>query len=117
MNLFTKILPSLPVYVLLILSSIGVITGDYFAKLWSTNTKVVFLILAFAGYFTSSFFYIPSLLREGLVITSIIWSLLAIVGFLVIGFVVFKESLNTLQMIGVCLGVISLVILTIAEYF
>jgi len=116
MNLFTKILPSLPVYVLLLLSSIGVITGDYFAKLWSTNTKTIFLILAFVGYFVSAFFYIPTLLREGLIITSVIWSLISIAGFLAIGFLIFKESLNCLQVVGICLGIISLVILTIAEH-
>lgn len=116
MQLFTKILPSLPVWILLILSSIGVITGDYFAKLWSINTKTIFLILAFAGYLTSSFFYVPSLLKEGLVVTSIIWSLLSIVGFLFVGLVIFRESLNAWQIAGVCVGLISLVILTIAEY-
>jgi multidrug transporter EmrE-like cation transporter len=117
MNLFTKVLPSLPLYLLLVLSSVGVITGDYFAKLWSTNTKTIFLILAFAGYLTSSFFYIPTLLKEGLIVTSIVWSLISIIGFLAIGFLIFKESLNTWQIVGICFGMISLLILTIAEHF
>jgi multidrug transporter EmrE-like cation transporter len=116
MELFTKILPSLPVWVLLVLSSIGVIVGDYFAKLWSINTKTLFLVITFLGYLSSSFFYIPALLKEGLVVTSIIWSLLSMVGFLVIGLLIFKETLNTWQVVGVCLGLISLVVLTIAEY-
>jgi multidrug transporter EmrE-like cation transporter len=116
MNLFTKILPSLPLYVLLLLSAFGVVIGDYFAKLWSVNTKTTFLILAFVGYLASSFFFIPSLLKEGLIVTSVIWSLISIIGFLFIGFVVFKESLNLWQVVGICFGVISLIILSIAEY-
>jgi len=116
MKLFIEILPKLPIYLLLIFSSCGVIAGDYFAKLWSINTKTSFLFLAFLGYIISSFFYIPTLLKEGLIVTSIIWSLISIIGFLFIGFVVFKETLNTMQIIGVCVGLVALVILTIADY-
>ncbi|MBI5421873.1 hypothetical protein HZA44_01960, partial [Candidatus Peregrinibacteria bacterium] len=58
-------------------------------------------------------FYVPTLLREGLVITSIIWSLISLIGFMFAGLVIFKESLNLHQGIGVVFGLVSLVILAI----
>ena len=116
MRLFVAILPKLPVFVLIVLSSVGVVMGDYFAKHWSVNKKGLFLLFAFIGYLMSSFFYIPSLLKEGLVVTSVIWSLLSILGFLFVGIVLFHETLNTLQIIGVVVGCIALVILAVASH-
>jgi multidrug transporter EmrE-like cation transporter len=104
----------IPVIVLLIISATGVILGDFFAKYWSLHQRTIFYIIAIVGYLCSSIFYIPTLLRQGLVVTSIIWSLISIVGFLFIGLVVFKEPLTTLQIVGVAFGVISLVILALA---
>ncbi len=111
MSLFTEILPQLPVWLLVTLSACGVVFGDYSAKTWSTNPNPLWLVLAFAGYLMSSFFYIPSLLKEGLVVTSILWDLLSLVGFLVIGLIIFKETLTPWQTVGGIFGVIALVIL------
>ena len=103
----------IPVIVLLLLSGSAVVLGDVFAKYWSINQRSFLFFLAVASYMTSSILYLPTLLREGLIITSIIWSLFAIIGFLFVGLVVFKETLNSTQIVGVVLGVISLIILSI----
>lgn len=103
----------IPVFILLLLSGLSVVTGDYFAKYWSINQKTIFYILAILGYLGSSIFYIPTLLREGLVVTSVIWSLISIIGFLFVGLVIFKEVLTIWQIIGVSVGIIALVILSL----
>ncbi|HVN26518.1 MAG TPA: hypothetical protein VMT99_02590 [Candidatus Paceibacterota bacterium] len=115
MDLFTDILPALPMWALIALSACGVILGDYSAKTWSVGREPLWLILAFAGYVASAFFYIPSLLKNGLVVTSLLWDLLSIAGFLFIGLIIFKESLSVTQTVGVVLGVIALVILSIGN--
>jgi multidrug transporter EmrE-like cation transporter len=115
MALFTEILPSLPMYLLIALSASGVILGDYAAKTWSIDRGALWLVLAFAGYFFSAFFYIPSLLKEGLVVTSLLWDLLSVVGFLFIGLVIFNEKLTTFQTVGAALGVVALIILSVGE--
>ncbi len=115
MDLFTEILPGLPMYVLIALSACGVIFGDYSAKTWSIGREPLWLIFAFLGYFFSAFFYIPSLLKEGLVVTSLLWDLLSIIGFLFIGIVIFRETLSTLQVVGAVLGTIALVMLSLGE--
>lgn len=108
LEIFNKI----PVYTLLLLSAASVITGDFFAKYWSLHRKPIFFAVALFGYFLSGLFYIPTLLREGLVLTSMIWSLLSILGFLFIGFIIFREHLSTLEIAGVILGTAALLILS-----
>ena len=112
-QLYIEYLQKIPNALLLVLAAICVISGDYCAKAWSVNQKPMFLVLAFLGYFMSGFFYIPTLLRQGLVITSLIWSLLSIIGFLVIGLVIFKEQLSVVHSIGVFFGVIALLLLSV----
>jgi len=111
--MYISVLSKVPVMVLILLASISVIIGDYSAKTWSLNHKGIFLLLAFAGYFFSGFFYIPTLLREGLIVTSVIWGLLSTIGFITIGLVVFKEVLSVTQIVAVVLGISSILILTI----
>ena len=111
LNVFSKI----PVWALLCFAAISVVAGDIFAKYWSANAKSVFYFAALIAYAFSGFFYIPTLLREGLVVTSVIWSILSIVGFLFVGIILFKETLTPLQIAGVVLGVIALIILTLGE--
>ena len=112
MNFYIELFSKIPVYVLLLLSAASVISGDYFAKFWSTNRKTVFLALALLSYVLSAVFYTPTLLRQGLVTTSVIWSLLSIIGFVFIGVVIFKETLTGTQTVGVTTGIVALIILT-----
>ncbi len=111
MQTFVQIAQKIPIPVLLLLSGTGVILGDTFAKYWSLDPRWSIFVAAMIGYLASGFFYIPSLLREGLVITSVIWSLISIIGFLFVGLVVFKEHLTLVQWIGVMFGVVSMLVL------
>jgi len=103
----------MPVALMLVLSATSVVLGDLFAKVWSINQRGLFFGIAIVGYFLSGLFYIPTLLKKGLVITSVMWSLLSIVGFLLIGLLLFKESLTPLQIVGVLLGIVALIFLSI----
>jgi len=115
LNIYLSLLGKVPVVGLILLAATSVIVGDFSAKMWSVNNKKEFLFLAFFGYFLSAFFYIPTLLRQGLIITSIAWGLLSTLGFVAIGLLIFKETLSIAQIIAVTLGVVSLLILTIFE--
>ena len=108
-------LNKISVFGLILLAAASVIFGDFAAKLWSTNHNNNWYTLALGGYFLSGVFYIPTLLREGLVITSILWSVLSIIGFLAIGLIIFRESVSNLQILGILFGVVSIVILTMVE--
>ena len=114
-SVYINVLNKLPVMVLITLAALSVILGDYAAKAWSVNQKPIILLISFLGYFLSAFFYIPTLLRESLIVSSVIWVLLSTIGFLVIGILIFKESLSTIQIIAVIFGVLSILVLGIAE--
>jgi multidrug transporter EmrE-like cation transporter len=101
----------IPVIILLILSSISVTTGDFFAKYWSLKSRPIFYVLAIIGYIGSAVFYIPTVKRQGLVVTSLVWALLSTLGLLAIGLLYFKETLTPLQKVGVVLATIALLIL------
>ena len=114
MRFYVEIMQKVPLLILVILAASSVITGDYFAKYWSENQKPSFLIFAFLGYFLSGFFYVPTLLKSGLIVTSVVWALLSTIGFLVIGVVIFNEQLSLLQMTAAGLGIISLLLFSIS---
>ncbi len=113
MHTLLEFFSKIPVWALLSLSATSVILGDFFGKYWSTNSKTTFFFCAVVCYILSGIFYVPTLLREGLIITSLIWSLLSIIGFLLIGFVLFNETVTATQAIGIVLGIISLVLVSI----
>ena len=111
LSVFSRI----PILLLVLVSAICVVLGDYFGKQWLITLKPLFYILSLITYLGSAYFYLPVLLREGLVVTSVIWSTLSIVGFLLVGIVIFHEVLSTMQIVGVLFGVIALIILSLAN--
>lgn len=114
MNSLIAFLTKFPPIILILLAASSTIMGDFFGKYWSLHPgRQIFFILALLGYLGSGLLYTPVLLKQGLVISSILWSVLTTVGFITIGVIVFHESLNLWQTIGVTLGIVSLLILTI----
>lgn len=110
---YLKIASYIPVVVLILMGSLAVVAGDYFAKTWSLSRSGIWFALAVVAYGGSVFFYVPTLLREGLVLTSMLWNIFTGIGFLLIGLLVFRESLTVMQWIGVGLGFASLVLLRV----
>jgi multidrug transporter EmrE-like cation transporter len=90
MNFIAMLLNRLPSIALILIAASCTISGDYFAKSWSVTHRQTFYLLALLGYMLSGFFYIPVLQKQGLVISSLLWSIVTIVGFLIIGFVFFQ---------------------------
>ncbi len=115
MNFLVTALQKLPVIGLLLLGAACVALGDYFGKSWSLDQRTSLYILSLATYALSAVFYLPTLLKESLVITTVIWSILIILVSIFIGLVLFKETLSPVRTIGVILGLVSLVILNVAK--
>ena len=112
MNFLVIYLQKLPPLLLVSIAALSVIIGDLFAKYWSLNTKNIFYVLAVLFYIGSAIFYIPSLLTKGLVITSVLWTLISTVGLLLVGIFIFKEHISSLEVVGLFFGIISLMILS-----
>lgn len=112
MDFIIQLIAKLPWQLSVLIAASGAVFADYLGKIWSTNQRGYLFIFALIGYMISGLFYLPTLLKNGLVLTSVVWSVLAIIGFLFVGLVLFNETLTQRQIIGVVLGVIALVILS-----
>jgi multidrug transporter EmrE-like cation transporter len=106
-------LQRLPLILLFTVSAVSVGLGDYLAKKWSLEPRWGLFAGALACYLTSSFFYLQTLTRKSLVVSCVIWSIASIVAFLFVGLVIFHETLSGVQLIGVILGTISLILLSL----
>ncbi len=97
---------------MLIFSAIGIIFGDYFAKYRSENHEILYFFTSLIGYFLAAIFFVPTLLREQLISAAIICGFLEAFCSLVIGFIIFKEKFNSIEMVGIFFGVFSLILFT-----
>ncbi len=113
LKLWIAIAQKLPLIVLILLSASSVVFGDYLAKSWSISQRNFLFVGAFVAYGLSSVFYIPTLLREGLIITSLLWVIISTLGFLLIGLILFREHLTMGQWVGVGFGIVALIILSV----
>ncbi|KKU98978.1 MAG: hypothetical protein UY32_C0009G0007 [Candidatus Jorgensenbacteria bacterium GW2011_GWC1_48_8] len=115
MNFFLTLVNKIPIIILLLISACFVAFGDFFGKTWSLNQKNIFYFLSFLSYGAVAIFYLPTLLRESLVVTTVIYSIFIIFVSMFIGMVIFGETLSLVRWVGVILGIVSLVILTSAK--
>lgn len=106
----------LPLWPLIILSSGFTILADILAKYWSINPeKTIWFAIASLIYCAGALVYMPTLLKESLIVTSVLWTLLSTGGFILAGLLIFGEKLSSLQLMGLIFGVISLVFFVVAE--
>ena len=113
MNTFFSWSQKIPLLLLFTVSALSVGIGDYLAKKWSLVPGWGSFVSALVFYFISSFFYLQTVARKGLVVSCVIWSIASIFAFLFVGLVLFHETLSGIQLIGVILGIISLLILSL----
>ncbi len=85
------------------------IVADIFAKEWSLKSSVILWVAAIGSYVIANTFWLFALkqgsgLARGASIFSVASALLA----LVIGIIMYKEQLSTIEYVGIGLGVVSL---------
>ncbi len=107
-----ELLKNLPSVALIIISVIFVTIADYYGKKWALTDNVLYLVYAVAGSTFSGLFYFPILFKQELVTSSIVWTVLSIFAFLIIGVLVYKETLTPVQIFGSLLGIVSIIILS-----
>ncbi len=103
----------IPLFLLFAVSALFVGIGDYLAKKWSIDHGWGSSAGSLVCYFSSSFFYLLTLTRKGLVVSCVIWSIASIIAFLFVGLVIYNETLSPLQTVGVVLGIVSLLLLNV----
>ena len=94
-------------------SVIGVL-GDYFLKLVSAREQPLrtgWFYLEFALYASTAFGWVFVMSRLKLATISVLYSVSLVLLLTAIGVVLFRESLNYFEMIGIVLAVVSFVLL------
>jgi len=112
MSLLTPV-HKIPLILWLLGSAAAVVAGDYFAKKWSVDRGALLFWVSVGLYALASQLYLPTLLKEGLIVTSILWTVLSSVGFIILGITVFHETLSIWQWLGVGFGFVSLCFLAV----
>jgi len=104
---------TLAVLITIAFSVIGV-AGDYFLKLASTREQPLWtswFYLGFALYASTAFGWVFVMKHLKLATISVLYSVSLVLLLTAIGVVLFQESLNYFEVIGIVLAVISLVLL------
>ena len=104
---------TIAVFVTFAFSVIGVL-GDYFLKLASAREQPLrtgWFYLGFALYASTAFGWVFVMSRLRLATISVLYSVSLVLLLTAIGVVLFRESLNYFEMIGIVLAVVSLVLL------
>ena len=94
-------------------SVIGVL-GDYFLKLASAREqplRTCWFYLGFALYASTAFGWVFVMSRLKLATIGVLYSVFLVLLLTTIGVVLFRESLNYFEMIGIVFAVVSLVLL------
>ena len=104
---------SVAVLVTVVFSVVGVV-GDYFLKLASAREQPLrtgWFYLGFALYASTAFGWVFVMRHLKLATISVLYSVSLVLLLTAIGVVLFRESLNYFEVIGIALAVASLVLL------
>jgi multidrug transporter EmrE-like cation transporter len=86
--------------------------GEYLSKLWGITPSWSMAALAVAAYAVSSLIWLPALLyRNQLSTIGIAWDLIAVATTLILGLIVFHETLAGRQIVGIVLAIVALCLL------
>ena len=85
--------------------------GDFLAKTWSLKNAPAWFIAALAIYFLGSLFFILTIKKSSLSLTSATAPLAIALTGILLGYFYFDERLTFMQYFGVALGLIALALL------
>ncbi len=105
MNIMLKV----PAFVWLLISTLFCAFGEYLSKKWGMNPGWTFAFLVSGVYAIGAMFWLPALLHKNqLAVMGTIWALMTAILTVVIGLLVFHESLTIFQIVGIMLALVSL---------
>lgn len=88
--------------------------GEYSSKEYANTSHWRYGAVAMFGYIVNALCFLPALSKmNSLTVLGTIWNLGYVFVTLFLGLVIFKEPLTALQVVGLSLGVISIILLTI----
>lgn len=90
------------------------IAGDFFFKKWSMENKTMILVLGLGLYFIGTIFWAFSLKFGELSRAISIFTVLNLIGVILMGFFLFQEDVSSIQKMGMGFGILSVILM---EFF
>lgn len=86
--------------------------ADIFSKKWSLTDHFQFWLLAILSYVIANIFWLKARRPgSGLARGGVIFSVTSAMAAIIIGIILYKKSINKIELVGMALGVISLVLI------
>lgn len=101
-------------FILLLIGGIILTIGDIVMKKWVTNNNYVFYIVGLIVYLIGLNFLAQSFKYKNIAVASVIFVIFNVVTLSLVSWLYFKETLSLFQIIGIVLGICSVIILEIA---
>lgn len=88
------------------------IIADIFSKEWSLSGRILFWGLSLSGYVIANIFWLKAIrLGSGLGRGAILFSVGSAIAAVIIGVVFYREQVGRMELLGIALGVVSLVLI------
>ena len=101
-------------FLLLILAAVAFeVVADFILKKWSIESKNALLFAGLLVYFIGTIFWAFSLRFEFLSKAVSVFTVLNFIAVVLVGVLFFNENLSLLNKLGVCLGVLSIILVEI----
>lgn len=96
---------------ILLIGGIVLTAGDLLLKEWVSTHKVLFYILGLFVWFIGLLFLAESFKYTNIAVASLVFTIFNIIILTVVSWIVFKEQLSTIQLLGLFLGLVAIGIL------
>ena len=104
----------LQVYAFLVGSLVFYSAGEYYSKIYSLSPNWRLFFLALLMYVLNSALWLPALTAgKSLTIVSTIWNLSYMMTAPIIGLMIFNESVTLWQGVGICMGFLSMLLMSL----
>lgn len=100
--------------ILLIVGGLILTAGDILMKKWVSTKSYLFYFIGLAVYLIGLNFLAQSFKFKNIAVASVIFVIINVVTLSFVSWFYFKESLSIFQIIGICLGIASIIMLELA---
>lgn len=101
-------------FILLAIGGIILTLGDIFMKKWVSTKSYVFYFIGLAIYLVGLNFLAQSFKFKNIAVASVIFVIFNVVTLSIVSWFYFKETLSTMQIIGIILGITAIIFLELA---
>jgi len=113
MNSILLLLSKVNPIILFFVGALTIVSGDLYAKKWSISIQQIVAYLSIFFYIIGGLIFISLVKSTNSVgISNVLWNIIGIIGTLIISYLFFHEIITARQMLGIILGLFSIILIT-----